>query len=83
MMNAPAANAEGVSMDMADACFSGFGYLSRRAKLPPAEGDMNAYSLRSSAAVRTNCQLPLAAMRERFARVAPMVVWFLICACIP
>ena len=90
ILNVPLVNAHGASMEMADACCSGLGNLSQRAKPPSAAGDMNAFSYQGSATVRADGQLPVATLRERFARATPVKsgiaqvgVRLLICDCLP
>ena len=72
MMNILTVGAQGAPMEMPGACCSVLGNLSPHVKSPSASGDTNVFSSRSSASVRTDVQLPLAATRERFARFAPV-----------
>ena len=68
-MNVATVTAEGASTGMVDARCSGSENLPHRTKPLSAGGDMHVFPSRSAASARTEGLIPLATMRERYARV--------------
>ena len=67
-VNRPMANAEGVTMEMVDACCTGCGNLPQRAKPPYAGCEVCVRDPRDSARLRTCDQIPLDKVRAGHAR---------------